>query len=92
MIVCYFFDQYANLETCPICKQSRWKVVEKTCGNNEGAIGTTTVKKRLPIKILHYFPLIPQLQRMYMSKQMLEDMQWRKKELVNDGKMHHPAD
>jgi hypothetical protein len=24
-----FFDKYANLETCPICKKSRWKVVEK---------------------------------------------------------------
>jgi hypothetical protein len=29
-----FFDKYANLETCPICKRSRWKVVEKTSDNN----------------------------------------------------------
>jgi hypothetical protein len=72
------FEQYTNLETCPICKQSRWKVVEKTCGNNDSAVGATTVK------ILRYFPP--------MSKQMSEDMLWHKKELVNDGKMRHPTD
>jgi hypothetical protein len=71
------FEQYTNLETCPICKQSRWKVVEKTCGNNDSAVGATTVK------ILRYFPP--------MSKQMSEDMLWHKKELVNDGKMRHPT-
>jgi hypothetical protein len=87
-----FFDKYTNLETCPICKKSRWKVVEKTSDNNYSAVGSTSVKKRLPVKILRYFPLIPQLQRMYMSKQMSKDMQWHKKELVNDGKMRHPAD
>jgi hypothetical protein len=27
-----------------------------------------------------------------MSKQMSKDMQWHKKELVNDGQMRHPAD
>lgn len=87
-----FFDKYANLETCPICKESRWKVVDKTSDNNCSAVGATSVKKRLPVKILRYFPLIPRLQRMYMSKQMSKDMQWHKNELVNDGKMRHPAD
>ena len=29
---------------------------------------------------------------MYMSKRTSVEMQWRKKELVNDGKMRHPAD
>jgi hypothetical protein len=87
-----FFDKYANLETCPICKKSRWKIVEKTSDNNCSAVGATSVKKRLPVKILCYFPLIPRLQRMYMSKQMSKDMQWHKKELVNDGKMRHSAD
>jgi hypothetical protein len=69
-----FFDKYANLETCPICKKSRWKVVEKTFDNNCSAVGATFVKKRLPVKVLRYFPLIPRLQRMYMSKKMLKDM------------------
>ena len=29
---------------------------------------------------------------MYMSKRISEDMQWHKKELVNDRKMCHPAE
>jgi len=52
-----FFKEYASLETCPICKESRWRVVEKTY-DNDSAGGATTVKKRLPVKILRYFPLI----------------------------------
>jgi hypothetical protein len=87
-----FFDKYTNLKTCPICKKSRWKVVEKISDNNCNAVGATSVKKRLPVKILRYFHLISRLQRMYMSKKMSKDMQWHKKELVNDGKMRHPAD
>ena len=86
-----FFKKYASLETCPTCKESRWRVVEKTC-DNDSADGATTVKKWLPVKILLYFPLIPRLQRMYMLKRTSKELQWHKKELVNDGKMHHPAD
>jgi hypothetical protein len=85
-----FFKENAMLETCPICGESRWRVVEKTF-DNEVADGAT-VKKRFPVKILRYFPLIPRLQRMYMSKRLSEEMQWHKKELVKDRKMHHPAD
>ena len=40
-----FFEEYASLETCPVCKESRWRVVEKTC-DNDSAGGATTVKKR----------------------------------------------
>jgi hypothetical protein len=60
--------------------------------NNDSAVGANTVKKRMLVKILLYFPLILRLQRMYMLKQMLEDKWWHKKELVNDGKMHNPTD
>jgi hypothetical protein len=63
MIVCYFSDQYTNLETGPICKQSKWKVVEKSYGNNDSAVGATTVKIQLLDKILPYIPLIPRLQK-----------------------------
>ena len=37
-----FFEVYTSLETCPICKESRWRVVEKTC-DNDSAGGATTV-------------------------------------------------
>jgi hypothetical protein len=60
--------------TTTVKMQSRWKVVEKTIGNNDIVVGATTVRKQLAVKILRYFSLIPRLQRMYMSKQMSEDM------------------
>jgi len=80
-----FFDTNAALQTCPKCGASRWKVVEH---NSDGV----TFSKRFPVKILRYFSLIPRLQRMFMSKRTSEDLQWHKKERVNDQKMRHPAD
>jgi hypothetical protein len=85
-----FFKENKMLETCPTCGESRWRVVDKTSDNE--VVDGATVKKRFPVKILRYFPLIPRLQRMYMSKQLSEEMQWHKKELVKDRKMRHPAD
>jgi hypothetical protein len=61
-----FFKENKMLETCPTCGESRWRVVDKTSDNE--VVDGATVKKRFPVKILRYFPLIPRLQRMYMSK------------------------
>ena len=66
-----FLKENAELDNCPICKESRWKdlnhgaekgaadVVADAINNNE---------KRLPRKILRYFPLTPRLQRIYMLR------------------------
>ena len=50
---------YENLDECPICKKSRWQENKK---NN------------VPNKIVRYFPINPRLQRLFMSKQVAEDM------------------
>ncbi|KAG8379629.1 hypothetical protein BUALT_Bualt07G0108800 [Buddleja alternifolia] len=44
-----FWEEYENFEECPTCGTSRWKV------NNKG--------KKIPHKILRYFPLKQRLQR-----------------------------
>jgi len=49
-------------------------------------------KKKVPCKILRYFPLIPQLQRLYMNDTTSEYMRWHTEELVKDGKVRQPAD
>jgi hypothetical protein len=74
MNVCYFLINTQIWKHVPFCKKSRWKVVEKNADDNCSAVGATSVKKLLPVKILRYFPLIPRLQRMYMSKQVSKDM------------------
>jgi hypothetical protein len=52
-----FFKEYTDMETCPMCKESQWKVVEKTCVTDSAADGATIVKKQLLVKVLHYFLL-----------------------------------
>jgi len=80
--------EYEGLDNCPKCGETRWKQskevhdVGSSCGS----------KKRVPRKILQYFPLIPRLQRIYMSETRASYMRWHKEELVVDGKMRHPAD
>lgn len=85
MIVCYFGTKYANLNTCPICGESRWKVTLPR-DNDEAA------KKHVPQKLLRYFPITPRLQRLLMSATTSGFMLWHKEGLVRDGKMQHPAD
>jgi hypothetical protein len=79
------------MDSCPTCGESSWKNTDSEelvgeCG------GTGGVKKKLfPRKILRYFPLIPQMQRLYMSETTSTYMRWHKEELVEDGKVRHPA-
>ena len=90
-----FWKENADLDSCSICIQSRWKNLND--GAEKDAVdvvadGINNNKKRLPRKILRYFPLTPRLQRIYMSEITSSEMRWRKEGLVNDGKMQHPAD
>jgi hypothetical protein len=74
------------MDKCPTCGESRWK-------NDEEATGTASAKKRYPHKILRYFPVIPRLQRLYMSDTASSLMRWLKRDkIVSDGKVCHPAD
>jgi hypothetical protein len=49
-------------------------------------------QKHFPRKILRYFPPIPHLERLYMRASTSKLMRWHEEELLNDGKMRHPAD
>jgi hypothetical protein len=48
------------MDKCPTCGESSWK-------NDEEATGAASAKKHYPRKMLRYFPVIPQLQRLYVS-------------------------
>jgi hypothetical protein len=86
-----FHGDYAELDKCPTCDESRWKeiggtemddLVDSDCGKKQ---------KHFPGKILGYFPLIPWLQRLFMRASTSKMMRWHDAELVNDGKMCHSA-
>ncbi|KAG8498727.1 hypothetical protein CXB51_005091 [Gossypium anomalum] len=48
--------------------------------------------RRKPNKILRYFPLIPRLQRLFMSSKTVEFMTWHHDQRTDDGLLRHPAD
>ncbi|KAM6575504.1 hypothetical protein CsatA_023831 [Cannabis sativa] len=75
-----FWKENEKKEFCPVCGESRW-VKRKGKG------------KKVPHKVMRYFPLTPRLKRLYCSRHTAEDMRWhysqRPKE---DGVLRHPAD
>jgi len=85
-----FRGEYEKLDKCPICEESRWEHTnsEGTDDVEDGGVK----KKKVPRKILRYFPLIPQLQRLYMNDTTSAYMRWHTEELVKDGKVRQPAD
>ncbi|XP_028101002.1 uncharacterized protein LOC114300310 [Camellia sinensis] len=69
----------ATLENCPTCTEFRYKLNDKT-------------GKKIPHKVLRYFPLTLRLKRLYMSKKIAAHMRWHKDKRVDDGLLRHPAD
>ena len=75
-----YWKEHENVEECPQCGESRWKYDEAK-------------RKKIPQKVLRYFPLKPRLQRLFTSSKTAEDMRWHKeKRLHDDNTLRHPAD
>ncbi|XP_050238195.1 uncharacterized protein LOC126687682 [Mercurialis annua] len=74
-----FWKENENLDTCPTCKAPRWKL----------GFGK---RKKVAQKILRHFPLVPRLQRLFMSKDIGENMRWHKEKRVDDDTIRHLAD
>ena len=49
-------------------------------------------KKRVPTKVMWYFPLIPRLKHLFMNKTNAKLMRWHKEERKQDNMLRHPAD
>ncbi|XP_042974597.1 uncharacterized protein LOC122306228 [Carya illinoinensis] len=75
-----FWKENADKNECPVCKASRWM------SNTHGT-------RVIPQKVLRHFPLVPRLQRLYMSTKISTDMRWHKDQrATTDTIMRHPAD
>ena len=68
-----------KLENFPRCNELRYKI-------NDGK------GKKIPQKILRYFPLTPRLKRLYFSKKTAIEMRWHKEKRVDDGILRYLAD
>ncbi|XP_043694159.1 uncharacterized protein LOC122644850 [Telopea speciosissima] len=71
-----YWNEAANATSCYKCGISRY----------------ISDDKKIPVKILRHFPLIPRFQRLYISSKLSSDMRWHHEERVDDQKLRHPAD
>ncbi|XP_073121944.1 uncharacterized protein [Henckelia pumila] len=79
---CLFRNEFKDLNSCPKCGSSRWKVDKVTA----------KIHKGVPEKVLRYFPVIPRLKRMFKSEEMAEDLIWHVDHKSQDHMMRHPVD
>ncbi|GJX12166.1 pyruvate kinase [Tanacetum coccineum] len=79
---CFLFRGDANKDVhfCPVCNTSRWK-------------DSNTPGKKVPKKVLRYFPIIPRLQHLYKSSHTAKEMTWHATgKCMEPSKMQHPVD
>ncbi|KAG8501185.1 hypothetical protein CXB51_003289 [Gossypium anomalum] len=84
----YWGDQ-KNQQSCHVCGKSRWMNSNTEDVNTDE--GGAQLRKK-PVKVLRYFPLIPRLQRFFMSSKTAESMTWHNDQRTDDGLLRHPAD
>ncbi|XP_059294621.1 uncharacterized protein LOC132047619 [Lycium ferocissimum] len=77
-------------QECKRCGTSRWKVNAKK--NFSSDLEANKKKTLQPAKVLRYFPLIPRLQRLFMSSKTSTDMRWHSVDCHKDGLLRHPRD
>ena len=84
-----YTKEHANANECVVYGVSRWKLsdVHSTYEFNK-----SSKKKKIPAKILRYFPLKPRLQRLYMSSKTASHMKWHVDGRVRGEMMRHPVD
>ncbi|XP_062167920.1 uncharacterized protein LOC133874074 [Alnus glutinosa] len=80
-----FWRENEKLDKCTFCNESRWK---DDLTNEDGS--TKSLKKK-PVKVLRWFPLIPRLQRLFMSHHTSPHMKWHAQGRTKDGVLRHPA-
>jgi hypothetical protein len=74
------WKELADKVKCPKSDTSRWSCVKGT-------------GKKIPQKVLQYFPLKLRLQRLFITKDIAKQMRWNKDERKDDGNtLDHQAD
>ncbi|XP_020249390.1 uncharacterized protein LOC109826781 [Asparagus officinalis] len=87
-----YFEMLLDLlrKECPTCGVSRWK--QHTRSSTRRATESVYMQSKIPAKVLHHFPLVSRLQRLYMNKDTAKSMRWHKEGRIEDGKLIHPDD
>ncbi|KAF5805373.1 putative Transposase-associated domain-containing protein [Helianthus annuus] len=87
-----YWKENSKKTECDICHKSRYKANEND-PDNEVTIADMDKKiKKIGAKVLRHFPLIPRLQRLFMSSKTAASMRWHEESRTKDGYLRHPAD
>jgi len=86
--ILYRGAEYENLQACPVCGALRYKIRRDDPGEVDGQ----PAKKKIPAKVMWYFPVIPRLKRLFRSKENAKLMRWHKEDRKRDEMMRHLAD
>ena len=81
-----YWKENKDREDCIVCHTSRWKQFSGE-SDDEEARG-----RKIPAKVVRYFPLKPRLQRLFMSLKTSSLMRWHAEERDDDDILRHPAD
>jgi aromatic ring-cleaving dioxygenase len=85
--ILYHGEVNEKLEVCQVCKASRYKI--RRADTLDGEVEPH--RKRIPAKVMWYFPIIPRLKRLFRNKEHAKMMRWHKEERKVDGMLRHPA-
>jgi hypothetical protein len=88
--IMYRGKKYAKLEACPVCEAQHYKIPQDDPYGVEGA--EKKKKKKILVKVMWYFQVIPRLMRLFMCKDNAKLMSWHKEEHKQNDKIRHPAD
>lgn len=76
-----FYKEHEKKDRSPICNEPRYKDSHYE------------QRKKVPRKVLRYFPLKPRLHRLFILRHTSENMRWHKEKKINDGNTRrHLAD
>jgi hypothetical protein len=64
-----FREEHNDAKYCPKCKSSRYVEVDKGDGKKQQ-------NENIPMKVLRHLPIIPRLQRLFMSEEFAKQMTW----------------
>lgn len=81
-----YWNEKKDRTDCEFCKAPRYKQFK---GESTSCSSKTS---KIPTKVFRYFPLIPRLERLFLSSKTSTQMSWPAEGRTRDGLMRHPAD
>jgi hypothetical protein len=85
--ILYHGEEYENLDASPVCKACQYKIPREDPDDVE----EVHTKKRVPAKVIWYFPIIPHLKCLFMNKTNAKLIRWYKEMRKQDNMLRHPT-